>query len=77
MDPRLRAELIACIDAGAAARAAGDDHGSNPHLAAVNPRALAHEQSDAILRCEAWWDGFEEADRSLSGPAEPRRFAAY
>jgi len=64
MNSATRTELIACIDAGAAARTAGADHGSNPHLVVITTDL----QTLQLQRCEAWWDGWEEVDRVLSLP---------
>lgn len=60
-----RSELIACIEAGSAARGAGADHGANPHLLEIRSGSFETSQSHQIQRCEAWWDGWEEADRAI------------
>lgn len=64
-------ELAACVEAGAAARVANVDHGANPHLAGVRPRNSEADQAAAIKRCEAWWDGWEEVNKSKSLEREP------
>ena len=64
-----RTELIACMEAGTAARAADLDHGANPHLQALRNGVEPPESHMAMERISAWWDGWEEADRALS----PRR----
>ena len=64
-----RTELIVCMEAGTSARAADVDHGDNPHLAALRAGVDSSKVSRMMGCCSAWWDGWEEAHRTLS-PAQ-------
>ncbi len=65
------AELEACREEGVRARLNGLAHGANPHMGSPLfslPVRRAGEEFQ-LDRVEAWWDGWEEADRALSsGP---------
>ena len=65
-----RAELISCIEAGDAARRLDVDHGATLHLVGLQV-GDGYERTSAlkILHVEAWWDGWEEAHRSLTRPS--------
>ena len=65
MTPRQRLELIACMEAGTAAREADVDHGDNPHLEELRG-GQSPDTRMSMERISAWWDGWEEADKALS-----------
>lgn len=60
-----RIELVACIEAGAAARQCNVVHFENPHLIPLGEAVrLGAEKACHLRRIEAWWDGWEEVDRA-------------
>lgn len=64
LTPIERAELIRCIEAGAAAFSRGTAHSDNPYLASdeFNYPGRARAKLLALEKIEAWWDGWEECD---------------
>ena len=48
-----------------AGEAADVDHGANPYIARLRPGMQPHDYTAVLQRCEAWWDGWEETDRSI------------
>ena len=65
MNPTQRTELIACMEAGTAARVADADHSVNPHLDELRG-GQSPDVRMTMERISAWWHGWEEADKALS-----------
>ena len=65
MTPAERTELVACMEAGTAARVGAADHGDNPYLAQLRG-GDSPDSRMSMERISAWWDGWEEADKALS-----------
>lgn len=66
MDEALRKKLIACMEAGTAARLVDIDHGENPHLVVLRRGTQPPETSILMERISAWWDGWEETHLALT-----------